>query len=66
MFFEFETVKKEKIALNLQHILFITPGKQNGAVIVDTLGMDYKTNESYEDVLHRLKHLEFFKTWQNV
>ena len=60
MFFEFMTKKKEKISLNLLHILFITSDKNGDAVIVDTFGMDYKTTEPYEEVKTRLKQLQDF------
>ena len=53
MFFEFLTRRNEKILININHILFITPTK-NGALLVDSSDNYYETLESYESMVLRV------------
>ena len=63
MFFEFVTKRKEHIFLNVLQILYITPDKNNdGTVIVDTIGVDYRSNEPYESMKTRLQEVTGFKS----
>ena len=57
MFFEFLTKRNEKVYMNINHIVFITPTK-NGALIVDVTSNDYETLESYDELISRLSQLE--------
>lgn len=61
MFFEFLTKRNEKVLLNINHILFITPTK-NGAMLVDSVENYYETLEPYESVVLRLQNLKCEKT----
>ena len=61
MFFEFLTKRNEKVLLNINHILFITPTK-NGAMLVDSVENYYETLEPYESVVLRLQNLKCVKT----
>jgi len=53
MFLEFETTRKEKVYLNVRHILFVTIEKGK-TIIIDINGADYETNESYDSICSRL------------
>lgn len=56
MFIEIETVKGEKVFLNVKHILFVTQYK-NGAVVFDELGNDYRVDEPYSCMCKRITEL---------
>ena len=53
MFIEFTTRRGEKVCLNVNHILYITDNNTY-TTIVDILGIDYKINSSYQEVLKRI------------
>lgn len=53
MFIEFETTRKEKVFLNINHVLFVTTEKGK-TIIIDINGADYETNESYDSICSRL------------
>ena len=61
MFFEFKTKRNEKVLINVNHILFITPTK-NGTLLVDITQNDYESHEPYENMAHRLNDLKYEKT----
>ena len=76
MFIEFITKRKEKVCININHILYVTETK-TGTIIVDSIGTDYVLESSYEEVMKRIyNHLEKpnyltfasvdSKNWQNV
>ena len=54
MFFEFKTKKNEKVAININKVLFITPYK-NGTYIIDVEGNEYESSEGYESFMQRLQ-----------
>ena len=53
MFIEITTRRGEKICLNVNHILYITDNNTY-TTIVDILGIDYKINSPYQQVLKRI------------
>ena len=61
MFFEFITLRNEKVSININHILFVTPTKK-GTMLVDVNNNDYETLESYTNVIFRLNNLELSKS----
>jgi hypothetical protein len=61
MFFEFITLRNEKVSININHILFVTPTKK-GTMLVDVTNNDYETLESYTNVIFRLNNLELSKS----
>ena len=56
MFIEIETVKGEKVFLNVKHILFVTQYK-NVTVVFDELGNDYRVDEPYSSVCSRINEI---------
>lgn len=53
MFLEIETTRKEKVFLNVSHILFVTTEKGK-TIIIDINGADYEVTDSYESICLRL------------
>ena len=54
MFIEILTKKKELVYLNISNIIFITPTKNSGSLIVDTYGNEYETLECYKDIVQKI------------
>ena len=68
MFVEFITKRKEKVCINIKHILYVTETK-TGTIIVDSIGTDYVLESSYEEVMKRIyTHLDIknYLTFANV
>ena len=53
MFIQVTTKKGEKILMNVNNVVFVSPAK-NGSVIIDVSGMDYSVIDTYESVVSRL------------
>lgn len=55
MFFEFKTKRNEKVSININMLLFITPCK-NGTYIIDAEGNEYESCEGYDSFMQRLQN----------
>ena len=53
MFLEVNTVRDERVLLNVKQILFVTESKR-GAVIFDVSGNSFYVKEDYEKIVERL------------
>ena len=53
MFLEVNTVRDERVLLNVKQILFVTVSKR-GAVIFDVSGNSFYVKEGYEEIVERL------------
>ncbi len=52
-FIEFVTLKKERVALNINRILYVTDSKK-GCIIFDLDGMEYTVSEDFVTFVDRL------------
>lgn len=57
MFIEVETARNEPVLLNVDNILYVTKDKKH-TIIVDNGGCDYVLNDTYDDVLAKLKSIK--------